>query len=111
MYNLFLILSAVSSFSLGTYSLVSCESGKIQIIDATSPKYPLHSPNGFVSGFVDIQLIVDSHGKVQEHQIIRSQPKRVFDRSAIKAVKKWNLEPSKEAKRCFKTRIDFVLSN
>lgn len=58
-----------------------------------NPQYPRNELLGGVEGWVKIQFIVTADGSVTSPKIIESKPPRVFDSSALRAIKKWKFKP------------------
>ncbi len=48
------------------------------------------------AGAVRAKLTIGPGGKVLEVEIIEAEPKRVFDRVSIDALKEWRFEPAAE---------------
>ncbi|RZM74000.1 energy transducer TonB, partial [Pseudoalteromonas rubra] len=72
-----------------------------------NPKWPIHSERFLGFGNVDFRVTVNSEGKVVEHQITHSQPRRIFDRESLRALKKWKFNSSKYEERCFDITFKF----
>lgn len=45
-------------------------------------------------GWVDVEFSVSTDGSVSNVTVVDSQPKHVFDRSAIDAVSRWEYKPA-----------------
>lgn len=61
------------------------------------PLYPSRAQGQGVEGWVIVQFDVMASGRVDPESVVvvDAQPKKVFDRSAINAVKKWKYRPKK----------------
>lgn len=57
------------------------------------PKYPVTAARDGVTGWVSLSFSVDELGRVTNVNVIEAQPKRYFEREAIKALKKWRYKP------------------
>jgi protein TonB len=57
------------------------------------PQYPLRALRRSIEGRVTLKFDIDETGKVINVQIIDSQPKRIFDRAARKAIRRWKFQP------------------
>ncbi|GAA0856667.1 TonB family protein [Aliiglaciecola litoralis] len=57
------------------------------------PKYPNVAAQQGVEGWVELQFTIDASGAVKDVRVINSEPKRMFDREATKALKKWKYKP------------------
>ena len=58
-----------------------------------NPQYPRNELLGGVEGWVKIQFVVTADGSVSSPKIVDSKPPRVFDSSALRAIKKWKFKP------------------
>jgi len=63
-----------------------------KIFDA-APTYPRNAIRLGREGYVLIEFDVDSDGSVLDPYVLESEPTGVFERSAIKAVRKWLFSP------------------
>lgn len=57
------------------------------------PTYPSRALDRGIEGYVDIQFEVTAMGSTQRVFVLRSEPQGVFDKSAIRAVKRWKYLP------------------
>ncbi|GJM08499.1 MAG: hypothetical protein DHS20C11_07750 [Lysobacteraceae bacterium] len=57
------------------------------------PEYPLDAWRDNKEGWVDVRLVVNGDGAVVDAEAVRAEPRRVFDRSAIRAAMQWRFEP------------------
>jgi protein TonB len=57
------------------------------------PKFPTKAARDGVEGWVQLSFEINEIGGVENVQIINAQPKRVFDREARKALRKWKYKP------------------
>ena len=58
-----------------------------------APEYPLTARAQGISGWVDLAFDVQTDGSVNGIAILTSEPKNIFDRTAIAAVRKWRYRP------------------
>ena len=63
-----------------------------KIFDA-APTYPRNAIRLGREGYVLIEFDVDTDGSVLDPYVLESEPTGVFERSAIKAVRKWLFSP------------------
>lgn len=61
-----------------------------------SPKYPNAAASEGTEGWVALSFDVDKTGAVYNINVVDAEPKRVFNRSAINALKKWKYRPKVE---------------
>ena len=64
------------------------------LIRQVSPRYPTAAMRANQEGWVDVELTVGTDGTVGNVTVVDSQPKHVFDRSAIDAVSRWEYKPA-----------------
>ena len=71
------------------------QGGNSQVIPLVriNPQYPRNELLGGVEGWVKIQFVVFPDGSVSSPRVIESKPPRVFDSSALRAIKKWKFKP------------------
>ena len=60
------------------------------------PTYPARALTRGIEGFVDVQFQVNAMGSTAEVRIMRANPEGVFDKAAIRAVKRWKYLPDEE---------------
>ena len=58
-----------------------------------APSYPRIAAQKGLSGYVQVIFDITAQGKTENIRVIDSQPKRIFDRAAVKAVSKWKYQP------------------
>jgi protein TonB len=60
------------------------------------PDYPPRAKQRGIEGYVDVEFTISPVGTVQNPQVIASEPSFVFDRAALRAVRKWKYNPKIE---------------
>ena len=78
------------------------------------PDYPIQARQKGIEGWVDVKFTVGADGSVRNPVVVNAQPKKIFDRAAIQAVKGWKYNPKIEDGRAverkgLKVRIRFQL--
>lgn len=58
-----------------------------------NPKYPPRALQAGIEGYVILDVTIDADGSVSAVSVIESKPKRLFDREAIRAMKRWKFRP------------------
>jgi len=90
----------------------SAEGDVIPIV-RIQPQYPREALIEGISGWVDIEFTIEADGSVSNPKIVGSQPRRIFDRNAVRAIFKWKFKPriidGKPVARRATTRIDFKI--
>ncbi len=60
------------------------------------PEYPPQAKQRRIEGYVDIEFTIGSAGTVQNPKVIAARPTSVFERSALRAVRRWRYNPKIE---------------
>ncbi len=60
------------------------------------PDYPPRAKQRGIEGYVDLEFTISAVGTVQGAQVIGSEPAYIFDRAALRAVRKWKYNPKIE---------------
>ncbi len=79
----------------GFYEMSELDSQAIPLIQ-TSPSYPIIALQKGIEGWVKLKFDVDAVGMAQNIKVLKTSHKKVFDREAIKALKKWRFKPGKQ---------------
>ncbi|ABL99465.1 energy transducer TonB [Shewanella amazonensis] len=57
------------------------------------PQYPIAAARDGKEGWVQLRFTINEIGGVDDVEVIAAEPKRVFDKEAIRALKKWKYKP------------------
>ena len=57
------------------------------------PKYPIQAARDGKEGYVILSFSINKIGGVEDVKVIEAQPKRVFDKEARRALRKWKYKP------------------
>jgi protein TonB len=57
------------------------------------PKYPMQAARDGKEGWVKLSFTINEIGGVEDVEVIEAQPKRVFDKEAKRALRKWKYRP------------------
>ncbi len=60
------------------------------------PEYPPRARQRGIEGYVVIEFTIGKAGTVQDPKVIAASPPSVFDRSALRAVRRWRYNPKFE---------------
>ena len=71
------------------------QGGNYQVIPLVriNPQYPRNELLAGVEGWVKVRFTVEPDGSVSSPKVVESKPPRVFDSSALRAIKKWKFKP------------------
>ncbi|ATC93750.1 energy transducer TonB [Pseudoalteromonas tunicata] len=81
-----------------------------------APKYPQSAARDGIEGWVQIGFSISKTGRVINPTILASEPKRIFDAAALKAIKKWKYKAKIEQGHAIEQhglniQLDFSLDN
>ncbi len=79
------------------------------------PQYPPQAKQRRIEGWVDIELTISPAGVVDNPKVIGAQPRSVFERSALRAIRRWRYNAKIEdgkavAQHGLRVRIRFELA-
>jgi protein TonB len=57
------------------------------------PKYPIQAARDGKEGYVILSFTINEAGGVEDVKVVEAQPKRVFDKEAKRALRKWKYKP------------------
>ena len=57
------------------------------------PRYPIEAARDGISGWVQLSFTIDKSGAVTEVRVVSAQPANLFNREAIRALKRWKYQP------------------
>ncbi|MDW1985255.1 energy transducer TonB [Vibrio sp. 811] len=60
------------------------------------PRYPSKALKRRVEGYVILRFTIDATGRPKDIEVIEAEPERMFEREAIRALKKWKYQPKVE---------------
>ncbi len=80
-----------------------------------NPKYPIGAARDGIEGWVVLAFDINTIGQVVNISVVDSQPKRVFDKAAKQALKKWkykakSVDGKAVAQHNFTVQLDFKMS-
>lgn len=90
------------------------ESRDVRVVTAPRPAYPPAAARNRQSGWVEVEFTVAASGEVQNAHVTASQPSRVFDREAVRAVENAKFDPKlvngQPVASTLRRRIEFNLA-
>ncbi len=72
------------------------QDGDATPIVRVDPKYPAAAARDGKEGWVEMAFSIDKAGNVIDAQVINAEPKRIFNREALRALKGWKYRPKME---------------
>lgn len=67
--------------------------GEARPIVRVSPQYPIQPARDGIEGWVQLSFTINETGGVEDVEVLEAEPKRVFNRAATRALKKWKYQP------------------
>ena len=100
----------------GTGFEIAASDTDVVPIVRVQPQYPLRASERGIEGWVEVEFTISKLGTVKDPRVINSHPSSIFDRSALKAIRKWKYNPKIEdgepvERPGIKVRLKFELSN
>lgn len=57
------------------------------------PQYPLHALERGIEGWVEVGFTISAAGTVKDPEVLGSEPGGMFDRAALRAIRRWKYNP------------------
>jgi protein TonB len=85
----------------------------VELVQRVNPNYPARALRQQLSGWVDLEFTITEFGDVTDVRVVDADPKRIFDRDAMRAVQAWKFRPKLENGQAVATtarqRLEFSL--
>lgn len=93
-------ISAISSLNGAQVEMSQgfIDANSLQAVRKVNPKYPRRAKVRKQNGFVQLAFNIDEQGLVSNVQVLDSNPKGVFEKSAVRAIKKWKFKTNEFAR-------------
>ena len=85
--------AAMSQFGLSGMNLNAPVDGDTLAIVRVLPRYPNRALSRGIEGWVLLEFTIDQLGQAVDLVVIEADPKGMFDRAALNAIKKWKYRP------------------
>lgn len=69
---------------------------RARITRKVAPKYPPLAQRRGIEGSVTVRMRIDARGRVADAVVVRAEPKGVFDRAALRAVRSYRFSPARQ---------------
>jgi protein TonB len=90
------------------------ESHGAELVRAVQPDYPPDAYRSRAQGWVEVEFTVTADGAVTNATVVNAEPSRIFNTSALNAVRRWSFKPKLENGKAvderIRRRIEFKLS-
>jgi protein TonB len=111
-----LALGAGAGPYLGNWSAGDPNSeGDVIPIVRIEPQFPREALVKGIEGWVIVEFTIEPDGTVSDPRVVEAEPRRIFDRNAIRAIYKWKFKPrivdGQPVARRATQRLDFNLNN
>ena len=77
---------------LGGFNSMSMDNDLLPLV-RVEPNYPRKAARSGTEGWVEVEFIVLEDGSVSAAKVIKAEPRRVFNRDALRAIAKWKFNP------------------
>lgn len=88
--------------------------GDVIPIVRIEPQFPREALLKGIGGWVEVEFTIEPDGSVSDPKIIDSQPPRIFDRNALRAIYKWKFKPrivdGRPVARRARQRMEFTIN-
>lgn len=106
----------LTGVDIGVERLAEVQDASAMPMYRTQPNYPVKAQIEGVEGWVLLKYDVDASGTLSNISVMDSQPRKIFDREAMRALKKWKFKPALSngqpvASRGQTVKIEFNMDN
>ena len=97
------------------FEIAASDSDVVPIV-RVQPQYPLRASERGIEGWVEVEFTISKLGTVKDPRVTNSHPSSIFDRTTLKAIRKWKYNPKIEdgepvERSGIKVRLKFDLSD
>ena len=98
-----------------SFAIAASDTDIVPIV-RVNPQYPLRASERGIEGWVELSFSISKLGTVKDPAVLNSHPSSIFDRAALKAIKKWKYNPKIEdgepmERPGVKVRLKFALND
>jgi protein TonB len=69
------------------------QDGELMPLVRIAPQYPMRAAMDGIEGWVKLEFTITESGDVTDVKVTEAKPRRVFNREAIRAIRKWRFKP------------------
>jgi protein TonB len=73
--------------------ILSPQDTEATAIIRSEPKYPIFAAREGIEGWVQLLFTITPDGQVTNASVVNAQPKRIFNKEALRAIKRWKYRP------------------
>lgn len=70
--------------------------GDLLPLQRIPPSYPRDAARGGITGWVQLEVLVNADGSVRSAKVVDAKPRGIFEASAVQAVMRWKFKPKIE---------------
>lgn len=74
-------------------------------LSQTQPSYPFSARTKGLEGYVNVEIVVNKNGKVEQAKAVNAEPTDVFNKAALRAVKNWTFRPGRKNNKPVRSRV------
>ncbi len=88
-----LLISLLPAIAVAECPGIDTEDEDYRPVKTAQPAYPRRAQNRGIEGYAVVNFTITTEGEIKDVKISESEPKGVFDRSVIKAIRKFRYDP------------------
>ena len=100
--------SLMTGVQMGVAGKVAISTNVIPLV-RIPPRYPMRAANRRIQGWVKVEFTITEQGTVKDAVVIEAQPSKIFNRSALQAIKRWKFKAKIIGGEAFEQRAVQVL--
>ena len=86
----------IGKTSIGAPTMAPVADNDATPVFRVDPKYPMEAVNAGITGWVKLAFDINKVGGVENIKVLEAEPKRIFNRAARNALKRWKYRPKVE---------------
>ena len=77
------------------FSVMGSDQDIVPIV-RVNPQYPIRAADRGIQGWVEVQFTISAAGTVKNPVVVAAEPATIFNRAALRAIRKWKYSPKVE---------------